>query len=144
MIHKIPSTRQRPHPAYIYEIAELDNNAKYLIGWPGYRTSQIKSGLGYIETRAEMAHMQGLMFRWLITGKFRTHNPLYLCGMALVGMICGAIPFSLMVWELQHTGNWAILLWLVFPYPIIGISVLLLINVILSIVDWDGKTITGD
>lgn len=144
MIHKKPSTIQRPHPAYIYEIAEFDGNAKYLIGWPGYRTSQNKSGLGYIETQAELAHMQGLMFRWLITGKFRTHNPLYLLGMVLIGMICGAIPLFLIIQELLHTGNWAILLWLVSPYPVIAISLLLLINAILSIVDRNEKSITGD
>jgi hypothetical protein len=45
-IHKKPSAVQRPHPASIYEIAELDDHAKSLIGWPGYQISQNKSGSG--------------------------------------------------------------------------------------------------
>jgi hypothetical protein len=45
-IHKKSSVVPRPHPAHMYEISEYDENPKCLIGWPGYRTSQDKSGLG--------------------------------------------------------------------------------------------------
>ena len=41
------SRRKKWHPI---DMAEFDDNAKYLIGWPGYRTSRNKSGLDYVET----------------------------------------------------------------------------------------------
>ena len=84
-IHKKPSYKKTPPPDIIYEIVEHDENAKYLPGWPGYRTSKNKSGLGYLETQTGLAYIQGIMLRYLITGKFRTHNPIYLLGMALIG-----------------------------------------------------------
>src|SRR5690349_5452169 len=73
------------------DIAQHDDNAKYLIGWPGYRTARNRSGLGYIETRAELAHMYGLFIKWLITGQFRTRNPIYLFGITILGIFCGGI-----------------------------------------------------
>lgn len=141
-IHKKPSVVRPPHPGYIYEISEFDKNAKHLIGWPGYRTSQNKSGLGYIETRAELAHMQGLFLKWLVTGKFRTHNPFFLLVMIVAGTFYGVLPLIFIIQEIAVSGNWSRLLLLV--YPPIAIGILLFVNVVLSIIDWNGKSITGD
>lgn len=143
-IHKKPARVQPPHPGYIHEIAEHDDNAKYLVGWPGYRTSQNKSGLGYIETQAEMAHMYSVMLRWLVTGKFRTRNPFYLLAMTLIGVFCGGLPTIFILYEIVIWGNWSILRLTIDGFLVIAISDLLFINAILSIVDRNGKTITGD
>lgn len=32
----------------VIDVADYDDAAKYLIGWPGYRTANGKSGLGYL------------------------------------------------------------------------------------------------
>lgn len=132
-----------PKPSHIIDIADYDHNAKYLLGWPGYRTSQNKSGLGYMETQAEMAHMQGLFIVWLVTGKFRTHNPIFLLGMLLFGLLCGGIPTVFMIYEVIANQNWDILKALLMNVPYI-VSVLILINALLSIFNRKGQTITGD
>ena len=125
------------------DITEHDDNAKYLIGWPGYRTSKNKSGLDYVQTQAEWGHMQGVMIRWLLTGKFRTHNPIYLLGMIFIGTFFGCIPIFFIFYEAFIGGNWLILIvFIMFPTVLVGL--LLLVNAVLSIVDWNGKTITGD
>jgi hypothetical protein len=141
-IHKKPTAAQRPHPAYIYEIAEFDENAKYLISWPGYRTSMNKSGLGYVETQAELARMRGLFIRWLVTGKFKTRNPVFLALIAIYGIL-SASPILLVFAGID--GQTAFFRnWIFFgPHTLIGI--LLLLNVILSLIKCDkDESITGD
>ena len=128
---------------YPIDITEHDLNTRFLIGWPGYRTARNKSGLGYVETQAELGHMYGLFIKWLITGRFRTHNPIYLLGMTLLGVYWGGIPLLLIFSEIVVNRNWHFLI-LAVVYPYIPFGVLLLINVILSIFNWKGKTITGD
>ena len=87
--------------------------------------------------------MQGLFIRWLVLGKFRTHNPFYLLGMTFIGLLYGGLPLAFILYEAIIAGKWAILsLLIVFPNILVG--VLLLINVVLSLIDWDGETITGD
>jgi len=142
IIHKKPSVVQRPHPGYIYEIAEFDENAKYLIGWPGYRTSQNKSGLGYMETQAELAHMRGLFIRWLVTGKFKTRNPVFLVLITIYGIL-SALPVLLVFAGIE--GRSAFFRnWYFFGPPTL-IGVLLLLNVILSLIKCDkDESITGD
>jgi hypothetical protein len=130
--------------SYAIDLSEYDDNAKYLIGWPGYRTSNNKSGLGYLETRSELAHTQGMMIRWLLTGKFRTYNPLYLLGMMLIGICFGAIPVVFILHEVMVAGNLSALL-LPIGLPNIVVGVLLLINTVLSLLHWKkGRSITGD
>lgn len=134
--------RRLAHPI---DITRYDNNARYLIGWPGYRTSNHKSGLGYIETQAELAHVQGLMIRWLFTGKFRTYNPFYLFGMGVFGMLAGGIPAICILYEIIVKGNWSILVLPVAVLPYFAIGLLLLINMVLSLIYWKkGASITGD
>jgi hypothetical protein len=127
--------------AYAFDIADYDANARFLIGWPGYRTSRNKSGLGYVETQAEWAHMQGLFFRWLITGKFKTRNPFYLLFISIYGFMNASPILLFIAGEEGQTGfinNWLIFL----PYTFLGI--LILINVVLSIFNNKGESITGD
>lgn len=141
-IYKKPSVVPRPHPGYIYVIAEVDDNAKYLVGWPGYRTSQNKSGLGYIETQAELAHMCGMFIKWLVTGKFKTRNPVFLMFIAIYG-IFSASPILLLFAGIDGRSAF-IRNWYFFgPHTLIGI--LSLLNVILSLIKCDrDESITGD
>ena len=133
--------KSSPSSPYAYNIASYDDNIRYLIGWPGYRTSNNKSGLDYLETQAEWAHMQGVMIRWLITGKFKTRNPVYLFLMTLFG-IFQASPVLLF---LSREGRATLLQNLfVFLMPIL-VGLLLLGNIILSLIKVDkDESITGD
>jgi hypothetical protein len=129
----------------VIEITNYDDNAKYLIGWPGYRTANHKSGLGYLETQTELAHMQGLMFRWMITGKFITHNPIYLFMMFVFGIVVGVIPLAMLAVEVFLSGNFLIVFFaapVIFPYLLVGVA--LVINVGISIFNSRAKSITGD
>jgi hypothetical protein len=130
--------------SYVINIADYDDNARYLIGWPGYRNGQNKSGLGYVETQAEMAHIYGLFIKWLMTGKFRTRNPFYLLAITLIGVLCGGLPTILILYEIIVLGNGSILRLTSDGLLVLTISDLLLINAILSIINRKGKTITGD
>ena len=134
----------REKNSYPIDITEHDGNAKYLIGWPGYRTSNNKSGLGYLETQAESAHMQSVMLRQMITGEFITHNPFFLFSMFVFGLFVGVIPVVMLLTEIFVAGNFAILLEIlsILPYMIVGIA--LVINAGISILNPDAKSITGD
>jgi hypothetical protein len=126
------------------ELGLLDEKTQFLLGWPGYRTSHDKSGLGYIETQTEFAHFQGLALRWLVTGKFRTHNLIYLLAFTLFAIVTGVFPLIAILIELFVEKNYGILIALIALLPYMGVGVLLLVNVILSLLDWNGKSITGD
>ena len=128
---------------YCIDITNHDNNARYLIGWPGYRTSRDKSGLDYIESRAELAHMYAVFLKWLATGQFRTHNLVYLLMMIGFGLLFGGMPLACIIYDSVVHQNW-ILLSLPLFVPHILVGLLLLVNAVLSIVYWNGKTITGD
>ena len=141
MKKRIPNAEDK-YPIEI-EMGLLDEKTQFLVGWPGYRTYFNKSGLGYVETVAEESHMVALMLRWLVTGKFRTRNPIYLVCMAFIALLLGVLPLFGMLIEL-FAGNFAILLLLTVAFPHILIGVLLLINVVLSLFDPDSKSITGD
>ena len=128
--------------SHAMDIADYDANARFLIGWPGYRTSRNKSGLAYAETQAEWAHMRGLFFRWLITGKFKTRNPFYLFCISIYG-IMNASPL-LLLFAGEEGQKAFINYWIIFlPSTILGI--LFILNVLLSIFNYKkGESITGD
>jgi hypothetical protein len=141
MKKRIPNAEDK-YPIQI-EMGLLDEKTQYLVGWPGYRTYRNKSGLGYVETVAEEAHMEGLMLRWLLTGKFITRNPIYLILMMFLALLLGVLPALGIVVELL-AGNFEILWLLVVAFPYLGLGVLLTVNVLLSLFDTDSKSITGD
>jgi len=128
----------------VIEITDYDENAKHLIGWPGYRTANNKSGLGYLETQTELAHMQGVMIRQMLTGKFVTHNQFFLFCMFVFGLFVGVIPLVMLLEEIFVVGNFAILFAIIpmLPYTIVGIA--LFINAGISVLNPDAKSITGD
>ena len=135
---------KNPRLSPVIEISELDEKMIYLVGWPGYRTSRNKSGLGYVESEAELARMEMLMLLWLVNGKFRTHNPIYLLTMFVFGFICGVAPLIGIVIEVFISGKFAIPDALVFVLPYAAVGTALFINALLSIRDWHGESITGD
>lgn len=135
---------KNPRLSPVIEISDFDEKMVYLVGWPGYRTSRNKSGLGYIETQAELARMEILMLKWLVTGRFRTHNPIYLLTMFAFGLLVGVIPAIGIIVEIFNSGNFAILRALIPAYPYMAVGIALVINTLLNILDWDGESITGD
>jgi hypothetical protein len=65
----------------------VDLQKRYLIGWPGYRNARGRSGLGYVETQAEWAHVRGRILHMLITKKVITRNPIFLFAMLVIGLM---------------------------------------------------------
>lgn len=87
--------------------------------------------------------MQGLFIRWLVTGKFRTHNPMYLFLMVIGGVMYGGIPLLLILHEVFIANKMSYLLLLLFQ-PGIIFGLLIMVNALLSLFDWKGSTITGE
>jgi tetratricopeptide (TPR) repeat protein len=108
----------------------LDEKAFTLVGWPGHRTLPGKSGYDPLETDFEQAHMTGLIIRLLITGKFRTKNPIYLLFMTFLGLFF-CLPLITVPVLIYGESNSILPLILFSPYIIIGIAIY--VNVILSL-----------
>ena len=128
----------------VFDISDLDSRTVFMLGLPGHRTAMGRSGLGYLATCAELAHMEGLMLRWLFTGKFRTHNPIYLFVMFMFGLVCGILPLGAIFFEIIYSSNFEMIYVLIVGSPYLAIGCALFMNSILSFWDWDGDTITGD
>ena len=77
-----------PVPEWVY----MNEPSRTLLGWPGHRTRQGRSGYDPLELDFEQAHMEGFILRALFTLRFRTRNPLYLSLMSLVGLLFSALP----------------------------------------------------
>jgi hypothetical protein len=135
---------QTPIFAPVIDISDLDARTVFMLGLPGHRTSMGRSGLGYLATQTELAYMQGLMVRWLFTGKFRTHNPVYLFVMFMFGLLCGVVPLAAALFEIVRYSNFEMIYVLVVGFPYIVVGCALVANSILSFWDWNGETITGD
>jgi hypothetical protein len=128
----------------VIDVSDLDARTVFMLGLPGHRTAMGRSGLGYLATQTEMAYMQGLMLRWLFTGKFRTHNPIYLFVMFMFGLVCGIIPLSAALFEIVRYSNFEMGYVLIVGLPYIVVGCALVVNSVLSFWDWNGNTITGD
>ncbi|MBL8079204.1 MAG: tetratricopeptide repeat protein [Anaerolineales bacterium] len=120
---KIPESDE-PLPQWLY----MNEKSFLLMGYPGYRNRQGRSGYDPLERNAEQARMQGIMIHLLLNRKFRTRNPIYLVLMACAGILyflTGVLPLLL--------GNVnGIIAGLIYsPYSIVGL--MLLVNVYLSL-----------
>jgi tetratricopeptide (TPR) repeat protein len=120
---RIPESDE-PLPQWLY----MNEKSFLLMGYPGYRNRQGRSGYDPLERNAEQGRMQGIMLRLLLTRKFRTRNPIYLVIMAFVGIfyfLNGVLPFAI--------GNPnGIFIGIIYsPYLVIGAA--LLVNVYLSL-----------
>lgn len=109
---------ENPVPGWVY----LDANAFLLTGWAGHRNRPGRSGYDPLETDFELARMQGVVFRRLITLQFRTRNPIYLLLMIYMGVsysLYGVVAFTLGNW-------WGVLTGIISsPYLIVGIALLI-------------------
>jgi hypothetical protein len=124
------------------EIIERDDQMTYFIGWPGYRNAMNRSGLGYVETQSEWAHMQGRMLKWLATGKFRTRNPFFLIGFTVYALFAVSPVVILFV---GPVGRQAFMSNMGYFGPHVLVGILLLINVVLSLLRCtEEESITGD
>ena len=113
---------------------------RYLVGWPGYRNARERSGIGYVETQAEWAHMRGRLFQQMYVGKVITRNPIFLLGIFIVGIIY-SLPLILGLPDiLSGSGMGAYVLFIMSPSWLFGL--LLLRNVLIALTtseDEDGK-----
>ncbi len=116
-----------PVPGWVY----LDEKAFLLIGWPGHRVRPRRSGYDKLDMDFELAHIQGVIIRALITRKFRTRNPLYFLLMVYVGLIFSLPILGFLLEFLQ--GNWVLIFALIGYLPYLFIGVAILINVFLSL-----------
>jgi len=139
--HKRPKLQIRnPRLSPVIEIFENDESAGYVPGSPGYRVARSRSGLGYLETQAEYARIQGSMIRSLFTGKFfQTRDPVVLFGMFLVGTCIGLIPLVLILGELFLGRDPAAIFLFVYGLPNIAWGVSILAGALLSIGNWNTK-----
>ncbi len=75
----------------------LDSVSLTIPGRPGYRVRPGRSGLDYLDNEFELAYMEGLFIRRLITGRLRTTEVVYLVVMAGAGLFClllGLLPVA--------------------------------------------------
>jgi hypothetical protein len=121
----------------------IGEKERFLIGWPGYRTRQEKFGLIYMDTQAEWGHMQGVMLRLLWEKKFKTHNPIYLAGMAFWGLLLSMGLVVILLGMIK--GIFIDFASLVFLALCGFTGILLLVNFFASLDDLsDSESITGD
>ena len=81
-------------------------NESKLLGFPGYRQRDGRSGLDPIDNENELGHMEGSFARALFTLKLRSRNPLYLIAMFLLGVVPTVISIVILVATLGESNNW--------------------------------------
>ena len=106
-------------------------------GMPGYRTRDNRSGLDPVDTPAEAAHMEGVLYRNLFYLRLRTRNIFYLVLMFFFGLV----PFIFLVYfsiylfysaaYFSLPADWYILIRITFFTLVTGaITVNLILNVL--------------
>lgn len=122
-------------PGWVY----MDSQAHMVKGTSGYRTRPGRSGLDPLDTRFEEARMEGSLLRRLFTGNLRTHDPLYLIMMTILGIIF-SLPLVFVLGVSANESEGALLL--LCPFGMIGISgISLLINVVISLLSEKPKDV---
>jgi tetratricopeptide (TPR) repeat protein len=112
----------------------LDEKTMVLCGWPGNRTRPGRSGYDPLDSEYELAHMEGVILRQLIMGKFRTRNPLALFLMFFWGIMgCLSLLFTLVM---ALSGQPRALLSNIFFTPYIAVGAALLWNATLSLLGY--------
>jgi Tfp pilus assembly protein PilF len=109
-----------PIPGWTY----INEKNLILKGWPSHRHLPGKSGLDPIDTYCEEGHIEGVMVHLLLNCRLRTHHPVFLLFMAVVGSVC-CLPLLFSVLLLSLFDFWTVVILLFFsPYWILGIAVL--------------------
>jgi hypothetical protein len=113
----------------------LSETARVLPGWPGYRTRPGRSGYDYLDTEFELAHMEGVLLRQLLTGRLRTHSWIGLLMLAVIGTLA-LLPLALGGVVVAGGDQSGIALMVIFiPCWVPGL--LLLWNVALNVREWE-------
>ncbi len=119
---------ETPEPS---EHPYMDETEWTLPGWPGFRNRPGRSGLDYLETEFELAHMEGRFVRSLITFSLRTTEPIYLALMLIFGgfsLFLGLLP----VFEFISGGFVFPMAWIVCLAPT-AVGVIFLVNFALNL-----------
>jgi hypothetical protein len=95
----------------------LEKAVSMLPGWPGYRTRLERSGLDYLDSEFELAHMEGVFLRRLFTGQLRTSARLFLT-MGILGGLCLAPAASALVFPPWDITGWCYFLPLAAGAPL--------------------------
>jgi hypothetical protein len=109
-----------------------------LPGWPGFRNRSDRSGLDPVDSYKELAFLEGIFIRKLITLQLRTRNPFYLAMMLVASIASLAISLPFLVPLAAQGGDpkelVVLLLFSLVPtgIPLLA-GVLLMINFMLSI-----------
>ena len=114
-----------PVPGWVY----LNAQSLLIKGWAGHRIRPGRSGYDPLETDFENAHIEGVIFRKLITFKFRTRNPIYLLFMTFFGLLFCFLLLGIVEF-FQGNSGFIIFTIIYSPFWIVGIA--LLINVLSS------------
>jgi hypothetical protein len=64
--------------------------------------------------------------------------------MFMFGLVCGVIPVGAALYEIIRYSSFEMVYVLVLGFPYFVVGCALFVNSILSLLDWDGDTITGD
>jgi hypothetical protein len=99
-----------------------------LQGWPGYRTRAGRSGLDPLDSRAEAGHTAGVLIHRLLTGNFRTKNPISLFLLAIGGLLL-TLPFFMAILGTLRGDFFSLSAWLVLAFACL-LGVALLVNLI--------------
>ncbi len=133
---------RRPKPTAPVDMFESDLRARFEVGSPAYRIARNRSGLGYVETQAELARFQGTMVARVFTGKFHvSREPTTLIAMAILGLFGAVIPsiFLITVFLLERSAMAMFLLAFGFGLIEISIGFYALGSLIKSIVSWSRR-----
>ena len=102
---------------------DKQNNPNALLGWPGYRTRDDRSGYDPIDTDNEAGHMAGTIIQKLFAGQIR--NPIHLFLLGVLGLIF----ITPLVLAISETMNGNLLPWnawiLLLITGIVGLAILI-------------------
>lgn len=104
----------------------------WLPGWPGCRTRPGRSGYDPLDQDFELAHVQGVMLRVLLTGRLRTRNPVYLVLLIFIGLVF-CLPVVFIIGSALTERVVGVLLILLFSSPVIALGLSIWVNVYFSL-----------
>jgi hypothetical protein len=114
-------------PGWVY----MDKQALLVKGTAGHRNRPGRSGLDPLDTRFDEARVEGGLIRRLFTGHLRTHDPIYLVLMSILGIVF-SLPAIFIIGSMGNISGAE--LTLLCPMSLIVFCGLaLIVNVIMSI-----------
>ncbi len=131
---------RRPKPTAPVDMFESDLRARFEVGSPAYRIARNRSGLGYVETQAELARFQGTMVARVFTGRFHvSREPTTLIAMTIVALFGAVIPSVFLIAVFLLERSVLALALLAFGLIEISIGFYALGSLIKSIISWSRR-----